>query len=546
MPNFKKWLSQNRFVLVFLAFLVFAVYVNSLGNDFVSDDISAIRDNPNIGQTNYFWKPPYFNISLRGVIIFFTHKIFGLNPTFYRLSNIFFHLGSTLLIFLLLGFFFRPPIPFTTATIFAVHPLLTESVTWISGAPYSNGAFFFLLTFLTYILSANPGKFKFYLLSIFSFFVALHFSEKPIVLPLILFLYEHSFSKLKFNWPKLIPYFAISGFWALYLFGLLGPRITALETTFYQQPGLFNPLIQIPIAITSYLELIFWPKNLTLYHSEMSFSQVEYLVRLGIFILFLVAIIYYFKKDRRIFFWLSFFIISLLPTLTPLGISWIVAERYVYLGSLGIFVFVALAINKIGQLAKDKQVTYLILSVLLILLSSRTILRNNDWKNQDTLWLAMAKTSPSSPQNHNNLGDYYGRQGDFQRSIEEFQKAIELNPGYADAYHNLANTYTQIGKIEEAIKNYQKAIEFGPHLWQSHQALAAVYFNQEKYDLAKQELEKAIAVNPQNPNLYISLAVVYLKLEDFPSAQNALNTVLQLDPNNQKAKEILYGIKQSF
>ncbi len=73
-------------------------------------------------------------------------------------------------------------------------------------------------------------------------------------------------------------------------------------------------------------------------------------------------------------------------------------------------------------------------------------MRNFDWKNQDTLWLATAKTSPSSHQNHNNLGDLYARRGEYEKAVEEFKKAIELKPDYGDAYHNLANVYHQIGK----------------------------------------------------------------------------------------------------
>jgi len=557
--NLKAWFKQNKTVLLLLTFLVLVAYFNSLGNDFVSDDIGAIRDHPHLNKVSYFWKPPYFNMSLRGLIIFLTHKLFGLNPLFYRLSNILFHFDSTWLIFLLTGFFFSSPIPFFTASIFAVHPLLTESITWISGGPYSNGTFFFLLAFLTYILLVTQKKFKLYLPLLF-FYLTLLFSEKFIVFPLILLLYELSLGNLKKNWPKLIPFWLIAGFWSFCLLGLLGPRISALETTFYQEPKIYNPLVQIPIAVTSYLELIFWPKNLTLYHSEMIFSQTQYLVRLGVFILFLALIVYFFKKDRRIFFWLSFFLISLLPTLTPLGISWIVAERYVYLGSIGIFAIVAVAIQRLGTLltkdtsgmaertpprwTESQTVSLLILVPILVLLSFRTIARNADWKNQDTLWLATAKTSPSSPQNHNNLGDYYGRHGDFQSSIEEFQMAIKLNPRYADAYHNLANTYQQIGEVDKAIENYKKSLEFGSHLWQSHQALAAIFFDQEKYEQALPEIEKAILINPQNSNLYVNLAVVYLKLNDSQNAQNALNTALQLDPQNRQAKELLYEIKK--
>jgi len=278
-----RWLNWK--ILVFLAFLVLAVYFNSLNNAFLSDDIAAIRNNPNINNISYFFQPP-FNLSLRSFVIFLTHKIFGLQPLFYRLSNVFFHLGSTWLIYFILSFFFVGFIPLMATTIFAVHPILTESVTWISGGPYSNGAFFGFLTVLLYFIFRQKQEKKFYLFSLFPFIIASLFSEKLIILPIILLLYEICFGQFKKNWRRLIPFFVLSLLFGLKLLGLLGERVTSLETTYYQQPGLDNPLIQIPIAISSYLSLIFWPKALTLYHSELTFSQTQYLVKLAIFILF--------------------------------------------------------------------------------------------------------------------------------------------------------------------------------------------------------------------------------------------------------------------
>ena len=341
-----------------------------------------------------------------------------------------------------------------------------------------------------------------------SFTIALLNSEKAAVFPFLLLILEFSYQGLKKNWKRLIFPFTLGGAWALIFISKIGERVTGLQTMYYQSPQTGNPLAQVPIAITSYLELIFWPKALTLYHSEMSFSSVEFYSRVVVFLVFLALTAWVYKKSKPVFFWLSFFVISLLPVLTPFGISWIVAERYVYLGAIGIFAAVAIAIEKTTTQLGRSSSFYVILCLLLLPLTARTIDRNNDWKNQDTLWLATAKTSPSSPQNHNNLGDLYGRRGDLERSAEEFKKAIELNPGYADAYHNLANTYQQMGRLDEAIENYQKAAEINPLLWQSCQNLAAIYFEREEFELAKEWMEKAVAANPKDPNLQRNLEII--------------------------------------
>jgi Tfp pilus assembly protein PilF len=258
---------------------------------------------------------------------------------------------------------------------------------------------------------------------------------------------------------------------------------------------------------------------------------------------FFAFIAWSFKKNRQIFFWSSFFIIALLPFLTPLRISWIVAERYVYLGSLGIIVLIALALNKIGELMKNKKIIWIIFILLIIALATRTILRNFDWKNQDTLWLATAKTSPSSHQNHNNLGDMYTRHGDYDKAIEEFKKAIELKPNYGDAYHNLANVYHLKGQDDLALENYQKALSFNANLWQSYQNIAAIYFTQQKFDLAKESMEKALKINPNNAELHTNMGLLYKTLGDKQKAQEEFEKALQIDPQNQKAKQQLELIK---
>jgi len=497
---------SNWKIFALLALLIFVVYFNSLGNDFVSDDISSIVNFSAFGSVSSFL---YSTFPFFSPIHFFRYFIsfLGKIPFPYHLISILFHLGSTYLLFrILIKMQFKTTVSFFACLLFAVHPLMTEAVAWISGIPYSQSAFFLLLSFLTYLIYKETGiSKKIYLISLSSFLLALLTSEKTIVFPLILFLYELTNQKnlqsLKSSFKYLFPYFAISGLWAVYLLGLMGTRISTLQTVHYQKPETYNPLIQIPVAITSYLELIFWPKNLTLYHSEMSFSQVEYFLRLGVFIFFLGLTIWFFKKDRRIFFWLSFFLISLLPTLTPFGISWIVAERYVYLGTIGIIVPIVVLIEYIGRKVSEPKIAYVILTILLLILGTRTILRNDDWKNQDTLWLSTAKTSPSSAQNHNNLGDYYGRQGNFEKAVEEFQTAIKLQPNYGDAYHNLGNTYQQVQKYDLALASYQKALEFNPNLWQSLVNIGIIYYKNGDKQKAQEEFQKALKIDPQNAKI---------------------------------------------
>lgn len=543
--NFKIFFKKNWPILTFLTFLVLAVYTNSLNNQFVSDDIGLIRDNNNIDNLSYnlLNHPRSF---LRWLLYFFCYKIGGLSPIPYRLLDIATHIGSVIFIYLIISLLSGKSLALITASIFAVHPIQTESVTWISGGIHSQYSMFLLISFFFFLLAKfkNWSK-KLYLFSLISFLLAILSTEKAMSFPLIIFFFELAFGNIRKNWKKTLPYFALSFFWLIVLLsGALNWRISTLKNDYYQQGGLENPLIQIPIAISSYIKLIFWPNNLTLYHSELNFTQGQYWLMTLFTLAFFGLIIWAYRKNRQVFFWGSFFVIALMPTMTPLRIGWIVAERYVYFGSLGIIFLIALIIKKIGKLIKIKKISLVILGIILIALSIKTIMRNRDWQNQDNLWLAAEKTSPSSYQNHNNLGDLYARQKEYEKSVEEFKKAIELKPDYADAYHNLANVYHQTGRDDLAQENYKKAIEFNPRLWQSYQNLGAIYFIEEKYDLALETIQKAAEINPEENSIKTNLGIILLRLNEKEKAKAEFEKALQLNPQDEIAQNWLDSLKK--
>ncbi len=540
--NPKTWLKDNWLHLLILSLLVIFTYAFFLNNAFVSDDIAEIVQKPEIANFSRVLMFPTGPI--RHIIYWAAFHINGLSPIVFRLSNIVFHLLSTYLVYIILFLIYKSKkISFFAASLFAIHPALSETVLWISGGIYTQYTFFFLLSFLLYILSVNSKKA--YWCSVISYlFSLMSHPQMPLVLFIIYPLFDFCFRNVRKNWLKLIPYFLLVIFYVFVNLGALPERETTLQTVHYQEKGIDNPLVQLPVAISSYTELLLFPTYLTLYHSELSFSPLSFTIRSIFTVIFFAGFLLAFiKKHMSIFFWLSFSIIALSPTLTPFRLNWIVAERYIYLPSFGIFTLIAIGLNNIIKAKKNLAPSiYTIFAILLIILLIRTILRGIDWENEDNLWIATGKTSPSSPNTHNNLGDVYGRHGDKQAALREFQTAILLKPNYGDAYHNLANTYRELNQIDKALENYQKAIQYNPGLWQSYQNIAALYFQQKQYDLALYNIQKAIAINPNNINLRNNLGVVYLASGNKEKAREVFSLVLSADPQNQFA---LGGLAQA-
>lgn len=492
--------NTNKYHITFLILLIFICYINSLNNDFVSDDITNIVNAPTLNSIKYALGG--FGINIRNALLFLINRRIGLEPMYYRIPNILFHIGSTILLYKIVSKKLSGKVGLIASAIFATHPIMSEAITWISGGVYAFSSFFTLLAFYFYI-NREINK-KYYPLSIISFVLSFLTLVQSAALAPIFLIYEYSENTLKKNLKRAGTYFLILLLSIPWYLILARERAQGLQINSSQGNTFTKPLIQIPIAIGEYLKLIFWPKDLTLYHTELSFTQTSYLVHLFVLTCFLLLIIYLYKKQKKLVFWPLLFLIALSPTLTPLGISWIVAERYAYLASAGIFVLIAWAVERIIRKVFKENYTkaiYLFLAIILIPLSIRTMIRNKDWQSHDTLWIATAKFSPSSAQNHNNLGDYYGRHREYEKALEEFKKAIELKPDYADAYHNLANTYGEMGDVENAITNYENAIKFNPNLWQSYQNLGAIYFNLGDKEKTKEFIEKALKINPENEDL---------------------------------------------
>lgn len=536
--SFISFFKENFVWIIIFACLIFFTYVNSINNDFVSDDIAGIV-NKNIESFNYVLKEP----NLIQLDYFLRFKLGGFNPAVFRFFNILTHFCCVILVFIIIFIFINKRTAIFSSFLFSVHSVLTEAVSWIAGSQYLSYSFFFLLSFLFYILSKQNKRY--YIFSLIAFFISLAFTEKGFTLFLIFIVYSLLYGNIKKDFKKLIPFIVLGLVFFISGYLSLGPRIEKLSII-YEKPQMLNPFVQIPIAITSYLELIFWPDKLTLYHSEMSFSSINFTIRVIIFMGLIIGWIYSYIKNKKLFFWLSLFFISLAPFLTPFGISWIVAERYVYLGSIGLFAIIAMFLDKILSYKKYNQLVYTIFIAIIISLSIRTIIRNIDWKNEDNLWIATAKTSPSSPNTHNNLGDVYGRRGDLENAAKEFKKAIEIKPNYADAYHNLANTYRDMGNFEEAIKNYNKALSINPYLWQSYQAIAGINFYKQEYNDAIKNLNNAIKINSKNEDLKLSLAMVYFRIGKTVSAEKIINEIIFYNPNNTKAKELLLQINKNI
>lgn len=502
MKHFKKYSKHSTiFAAAAVAVLIAIIYSGVINAPFVMDDIWAIRDNPRIGDPNLIWESPL--LFLRPLMIHISYMISGMEPWGYRIVNYLFHFGTTMFLFGVVRLLMNKRAAVFAALLYAVHPVLVESVIWISGVTYPQYAMFLMAALFTYILAVKSKKRRlmWYSVSVAAHLIALLSSEKAVVLPVVLVLLELSFFSLKKNWKRIIPYFVLSTAIGLVLLTNLGPRIKSFETNYNAEVTITNPAVNVPYSIINYIKLIFFPHKLTVYHADIGIGYIEYAIYVILFLLFSAGIFFAYRKSKPVFFWLTFFFISLTPTYLPVLVAWTVAERYVYLGVAGVLTVVAYGLSRLAEKKKYEVYVYIFVGAVVILFAMRSFARVNDFKTEEDLWVATVATSPESPNAHNNMGYVYGLWGDEQNAVQEYAMAIRLKPNYADAYHNMGLSYLRMRQYEAAAKSFGAAVKHNPNLWQSHVNLAAIYLATGDRDKAKMHAAAAQKIMPTNDRL---------------------------------------------
>jgi hypothetical protein len=500
-------MSNKKKLYLILAGLCFLVYANSFKGAFVSDDIPAIIKNPAITKPgNYLFEPANLLVSLIYLLV-------KGNPFPYHLISVTLHSVNTILVFIFLSLFFKTETAFLGAALFAVHPVHAEAVAWISGSVYLATALFTFSVYLlyrraTYSRELSQRASNYYYLSsliLFSYFIVKQFSFYSLT-PLLLILSDFTFGRWRKNWRLWLPFLGIAALRLIALKDILLGRINSVARDLPGGLTWTNPIFNLAYSFFSHLSLLIWPARLTLYHEPALISSPSLTLELLILAMLLFSLPFLYRKAKPIFFALGIFVIYLIPTYSPLLISWLVAERYAYIPSVALSICLCLAYEKCAEKSKTAKNTALALFMTLIAIYSlRTVIRNEDWRTPERLWRATLKASPLSPRAHNNMGDVYLRAGNMTAAVAEFKKATELNPNYASAYHNLANAYYSLGSLKEATRYYQKALTCDPGLFESHYNLGIIYINVGDFDKALEELDKAYRLKPWDKNVRSAL-----------------------------------------
>jgi tetratricopeptide (TPR) repeat protein len=475
--------------------------------------------------------------------------LWGLKPAGYHGANLLLHAVNALLVWRLLK---RLGVPgaWLAAAIFALHPVQVESVAWITERKNVLSLFFFLLALLAWVEFVEdrpkPG-WRFYFLSLFFYLLALCSKTTACTLPAaLLVLWLKGKPVGRFRLAQMIPFLVLGAGMGL---------VTVWWERYHQgtQGAFFSYGLQERILIAShalwfYAGKLIWPANLTFSYPRWLLNAADPLAY-G----WLVAgagacaVIYFARRftGRGVEVAALFYVATLSPMLGFIMLYTFryafVADHYQYIASIGPIALAAAGMTRaVGFLGKRKLFLQPVLGgTLLLVLGVLTWRQCGMYADPETLWRATIAKNPVSWLAHNNLGYVLRQKGQVDEAIVQYQKALEIDPGYANAHYNFGNALFQKGRVDEAMEHYQKALEIQPQYAEAHNNLGNVLRQKGRVDEAIIQYQKAVVIEPDFAMAHYNLGMVLAQKGLADEAIAQFKETLRFKPDDTNAKEWL-------
>ncbi len=447
---------NNSVTLRSVALLLCAVvlaYANSFWGAFQFDDFNVIVNNPRVHSWPAWWLDLQHGIR---PLLKFTYTFdwfLGLGVAGFHLTNVLIHLCNTLLVWMLSRHFIashpallaQPYLPLWIALLFAVHPVHTEAITYICGRSIALMSLFYLAGLLVYIAGKKQhNKYYLHVLVPLCMLLALGVKETAVTFPAALLLWElYSGGSIKTafrnQWSSWLLLVASAIFFVLHDGYLL------LMQTSVDMNSWFGNVATQTLGFVYLMRQWLFPlwlnidPDLPVLHSFA--GLMPHLLILAV----LTGLMLWSWRRRP---WLSFALAWTLLQLFPLYLFLprldVANDRQLYLVSWPL----ALALVVELSLWLKAKTFKLSIVLLLLVLASLTVLRNQDYYSEISLWEATAKGSPDKARVQNNLGYAYMQAGRSEEAREAFSIALRLDPTYYQARFNLLRLNEDAAKIK--------------------------------------------------------------------------------------------------
>ncbi|MFT5369250.1 MAG: hypothetical protein ACI8V2_004225 [Candidatus Latescibacterota bacterium] len=525
------------------------VYANSLGNGFSFDDHAIVEDNSSVLTLDigHIFSVPYWpNREHAGLYrplttlsLALNYAVHGFDPFGYHVVNVLLHVLNTLLVYLLTKHLFRVPLGLFVALFFALHPVQTEAVNGIVGRAEVLSAFWVLVACLLYVRSGvntGQGLNGLYGVSLVASFLAMCSKENAACLVGLLVVYDWVWIHrgrwshgvlgfLKTGLPRYVPYVGLIGLFLFVRTQVVGAVFLPVPPAEFDNPlphleGLSRWLTLLA-ATGIYLRLLVFPLWLM---PDYSYGEIPVVTSAfdplawGPFFVMVglggVVVMWLFRRRflsgvlGALFFMVAFAPVSNFVVV----IGTILGERLLYLPMVGMALFVGAVASRF-YVGEHRPYLVVGLVVLLGALGVRTGVRNADWKNDVTLFLAAIDDGNRSAKVYYNLGVGYRKQGQYQEALKAFEQLAELKADDAGSWNYLGIVYAEQERYAEAAEAYARAVALDSTQVDLWKRLGEMYAKTENWPGSEAAFLKVLAVHSDDVDARFELAKVYYHLE---------------------------------
>ena len=583
---------------IIIALVGFAIYFNTLFNGYINDDYHLIFDNIRLRSIKYI--PVIFSTSewsfyraealdnyyrpFCSIIYMIEWHIFGDKLWGWHLFNITFHIINTILVFLIFKILLRDIGGFTSgsnsaetgisraiypetlalmgALIFIAHPVKTEAVAWAAAISELTFSLFYLLAFYLYLRAQRDESRKVYTLSVLSFLLASFSKETAITYPILIVVYDLIICKK--NLFKRIPaYIPIALVAILYL----ALRVSALDGmtpkgSMYSYLSSFQAILNLFPVLIEHTTRLLLPVKLNLYHllnPVYSLMEIRTILTLVLSLAISISLILLRKRSALYPLCLILFIIPLLPALyIPILDRAPIAERYLYLPSIGFALLGTLIIREITVKANLKKISIkkpiiLAFITLIAAYSIISIQRNFEWKDEMTLLKANTRNDPDNYYLLSELGKTLNREGLIEEAIPLLRRSIERNLDrrnpelliLGSARLALAYSYRQKKMNEEAMDQYKEVLKTTPRHFDANLNIALIYHEEGDFEAAIVQYKRALNLSVDRDEIagiLLNMGNIYAKTDRLKEARDIYLKALKISPAALSSQIIINNI----
>ena len=529
-----------------LAALVVLVYLPALRGPFLFDDLGLSALSPDGGEALMLYVRRGVRM-ISNLSLGLDRIVWDMNPLPFHLQNLILHCVNGWLVFIIVRrLLARAGVEaragslasFAACSIFLLHPLQTEAVSYIASRSEVLCSLFTYAAIVVFLREREGGAGWGAALSILALMGLGILSKEPavagIVVILLIDLFFHESTAVNAvarNWRLYLPTFAAAGLGGLYALQVAGREGTA---------GVVRGTTPLDYLVTQfqtlwiYLRLFIVPVGQNLDHG---FPMAKVPGGIGsalglIGLLALLAAAWFFRKRYRLAsLGVLVFLVLLAPTSSILPIADALVERRVYLGSLGLVLVIAEFIARI----RLDHFRLAALGAVFVLLAMMTMNRNEVYASSRAMWEDSIPGNPANARSHLQLAYAYYVDGRCAESAASYERAAQLQKPDDRALLDWGLALDCAGKPDLAVAKLRESVTLSNH-WHAWTTLGMLLGKQNQTQAALEALEQAIALNPGNDNAFAYRGNVRLAAGEKNLAVADFQKSLELNPSNAAAR----------